>query len=208
MRILRSLPEFSPGQRIGLFGGSFNPAHAGHRAAALAAFKAAELDWIWWLLALQNPLKDPGETSDFNLRLEKARQIAGHPRFVVTELERDLTTHITAELIERLKPVFARARFVWIMGADSFASLHRWRRWEMLPASLPIIVIDRPGWTFRALASPAARRLSRFRHPGENVACIADYCPPAWAFLTVPLRRESSTAIRAGTVMELPTRSS
>lgn len=200
MHVPNDVPEFSPGQRIGLFGGSFNPAHSGHRAVALSALKTAELDWVWWLVAPQNPLKDPGTTGDFARRLEGALSIARHPRFVVTSLERTLQSRNTAETIARLKPVLDRGRFIWIMGADSFAGLHLWRRWQEIPRALPLLVVNRPGWIFRALSSPAARRLDGVRCPDECIATLADCRPPAWAFVTLPLREESSSAIRAGSV--------
>jgi nicotinate-nucleotide adenylyltransferase len=200
MLVAADVPEFSRGQRIGLFGGSFDPAHSGHHAVALEALKTANLDWIWWLVAPQNPLKDPGATGDFARRLEAARSIARHPRFVVTPVERALGSRNTAETISRLKPVLERGRFVWIMGADSFASLHRWRRWREIPDALPLLVVNRPGWVFRALSSPAARRLNAVRCPEQGVAGLADLCAPAWAFVTLPLREESSSAIRAGSV--------
>lgn len=206
MRLSQIVPAFSAGQRIGLYGGSFNPAHPGHHAVALEAFKTARLDWVWWLVAPQNPLKDPGTTGDFGRRMERAREVAAHPRFVVTGFERELGSTCTAETVAFLKPVLERGRFVWIMGADSFATLDRWRRWREIPAAMPLLVINRPGWTLRALSSPAARTLDAFRCPEEDAGRLADLRPPAWSFLTVPLRSESSSAIRAGAVMETPKR--
>lgn len=127
------LPQFSPGQRIGLYGGSFNPAHAGHYAAALEAFKSARLDWIWWFVSPQNPLKDPTHTEDFRERMALARTIAAHPRFMVSDFEKRVGSRMTAETLHALKPVLNRGKFVWIMGADSLAGLHHWRRWKELP---------------------------------------------------------------------------
>jgi nicotinate-nucleotide adenylyltransferase len=200
MRERARFPHFSPGQRIGLYGGSFNPAHAGHYAAALEALKSARLDFVWWLVSPQNPLKDPAHTEDFRERTALARTIAAHPRFVVTDLEQRIGSRMTAKTLHALKPVLRRGRFVWIMGADSLAGLHQWRRWKELPRTLPLLVIDRPGWTFRALSSPAARFLARWRIRESDAALLADLRPPAWVFLTLPLRKESSTAIRSGTV--------
>jgi nicotinate-nucleotide adenylyltransferase len=200
MRERTRFSHFSPGQRIGLYGGSFNPAHAGHYAAALEALKSARLDFVWWLVSPQNPLKDPAHTEDFRERMALARTIAAHPRFVVTDLEKRIGSRMTAETLHALKPVLHRGRFVWIMGADSLAGLHQWRRWKELPRTLPLLVIDRPGWTFRALSSPAARFLARWRIRESDAALRPDLRPPAWVFLTLPLRKESSTAIRNGTV--------
>lgn len=189
-------PPFSPGQRIGLFGGSFNPPHEGHRAVALQAAKALGLDWVWWLVAPQNPLKNPEETGKYDERLRQTRRIARHPRFVVTDLERQLSTRTTAALLAKLRPVLARGRFVWVMGADSFAGLHEWNDWTFLPEMLPLAVVTRPGYSIRALRSPASLRYSAFRVPTAEARRLAGLAAPAWCFLPMPLRRESSTALR------------
>jgi nicotinate-nucleotide adenylyltransferase len=194
------LPPFSRGQRIGLYGGSFNPAHSGHYAVALEALKSARLDWIWWLVSPQNPLKDPSLTEDFSERLAITRSIASHPRFIVTDIEKTIGSRMSAETLENLKPLFRQARFIWIMGADSLAGLHHWRHWRQLPKTLPLLVIDRPGWTFRALSSPAAGVLRPSRLKENEAHLLPELKPPAWVFLTLPLRKESSTAIRNGTV--------
>jgi nicotinate-nucleotide adenylyltransferase len=184
------------GRRIGLFGGSFNPAHAGHLAVALTALKALKLDAVWWLVSPQNPLKDPRETDDFTERLTAARKIAHHPRFLVTDLEKHLGTRNTAQTLAKLKPMLARGKFVWIMGADSFAGLHRWNRWRDIVKALPLAVIDRPGHSLKAMSSPAARLMAKHRLPRRSAAQLAATKPPAWVFLSLPLRKESSTAIR------------
>jgi nicotinate-nucleotide adenylyltransferase len=194
------LPRFSEGQRIGLFGGSFNPAHSGHYAAAIEALKSAKLDWVWWLVSPQNPLKDPKHTEDFSERLAITRSIATHPRFVVTDFEKIIGSRMTAETLQALRPLFRKGKFVWIMGADSFASLHRWRRWREVPQTLPLLIINRPGWTFRALSSPAALAYGHARIAESEAPLLAVLKPPAWTFLTLPLRKESSSAIRKRTV--------
>jgi len=187
------------GLAIGLFGGSFNPPHAGHRAIAEAALKRLRLDAVWWLVSPQNPLKDPAETSDFAQRFAATRAIARHPRFVVSGLEGAIGTRTTAGLLKRMGPVIARGSFVWIMGADSFAGLNRWNEWRRLPETLPLAVFDRPGATMAALSSPAAQRYERWRIPEHDAAILPFMRPPAWVFLTLPRRNESSTALRSAT---------
>jgi nicotinate-nucleotide adenylyltransferase len=189
-------PLFGEGQRIGLFGGSFNPAHKGHRAVALYALKRFELDWVWWLVAPQNPLKDASETGEYAERLAYTRLVARHPRFVVTDLEKQLGARYTAATLRAMAPLLAKARFVWILGADSFADLHRWHDWLKIPATVPLAILARPGYSLRALASPAAIRFQRQRLRTANPALLAKSAPPAWMFLAMPLRPESSTAIR------------
>ncbi len=192
------LPPFD-GLAIGLFGGSFNPPHSGHRAIAEAALKRLRLDAVWWLVSPQNPLKDPRETSDYARRFAATEAMARHPSFIVIGVESAIGTRTTAGLLNRMAPVLARGRFVWIMGADSFAGLDRWNDWQRLPESLPLAVFDRPGATLAALSSPAARRYACRRIPERDAASLACLAPPAWAFLTLPRRTESSTALRRAT---------
>ena len=189
-------PAFGEGQRIGLFGGSFNPAHYGHYMVALYALKKLQLDWVWWLVSPQNPLKDPGETGEYAARLAYTKQIARHPRFVVSDIEKRMGSRATAETLAGLAPLLARAHFVWIMGADSFADLHRWHDWLEIPAALPLAVLARPGYSLRALGGPAATRFDNAQVPTDLAPQLPAMKTPAWCFIPMPLRPESSTAIR------------
>ena len=189
-------PPFGLRQRIGLFGGSFNPAHRGHRAVALYALKRLQLDWVWWLVSPQNPLKDPAETDEFATRLKRARLIARHPRFIVTGIEKALGTRTTAAMLARLSAMLRRGRFVWIMGADSFANLHHWHDWTDIAETLPLAVLARPGYSVRALNGPAAQRYGARRVGLEQAQRLPFRRAPAWVFIPMPLRGESSTAIR------------
>ena len=190
-------PPFGTGQRIGIFGGSFNPAHYGHYMVALYALKRLKLDWVWWLVSPQNPLKDSRETGEYGARLAYTRRIAGHPRFIVTDLEKRMGSRTTAETLVALAPVLRRAKFVWIMGADSLANLHNWNDWNEIPETLPLAVLARPGYSIRALSGRAAIRYEEARLPTAAAASLPGSGPPAWVFLQMPLRPESSTAIRA-----------
>lgn len=191
------LPPFEAGQRIGLFGGSFNPAHQGHVMVALYALKRLRLDWVWWLVTPQNPLKSNAETAAYDERLEQTAQMADHPRFRVTDLEAQIGSRNTAQTLAALAPALKRGKFVWLMGADSFRDLHHWHDWTKIAETLPLAVLARPGYTIRALQSPAALRFAQNRLPLEQLADLPGHQPPAWAFIPMPLRRESSTAIRA-----------
>jgi nicotinate-nucleotide adenylyltransferase len=184
------------GRRIGLFGGSFNPAHEGHASLAREALRRLDLDQVWWMVSPQNPLKDPRDTGDFAERFAAAKAIACHPRMLVLDIEARLDSRTTAETFRKLAPVFRRGRFVWIMGADSFAGLHRWNDWRVIPEALPLAVFARPDFCQKALASPTARVFARYRVPESACRRLPDLPPPAWAFLRMRLRRESSSAIR------------
>jgi nicotinate-nucleotide adenylyltransferase len=188
------LPPFGPGQRIGLFGGSFNPAHRGHYMVALYALKRLQLDWVWWLVSPQNPLKDPSITDEYGKRLAYTKRIAKHPCFKVTDFEMQAGTRYTEETLEKIKAQSGDAQFVWIMGADSLASLHRWHHWLDIIDMVPFAVLARPGYNMRAMGGVAAKRLQ-----GQRVAepsAVVSAKRPAWTFVTMPLRKESSTAIR------------
>jgi nicotinate-nucleotide adenylyltransferase len=188
------LPPHGSGQRIGLFGGSFNPAHRGHYMVALYALKHLQLDWVWWLVSPQNPLKDPAIIDEYGKRLAYTKRIANHPRFVVTDIEQQMHTRYTEETLQRLKQLAGDTKFVWIMGADSLASLHRWHHWQDIANTLPLAVLARPGYSIKALRGPAATKLATRRI--NSPAAVVGAKLPAWCFITMPLRKESSTAIR------------
>jgi nicotinate-nucleotide adenylyltransferase len=190
------LPPFGRGQRIGLFGGSFNPAHHGHRMVALYALKRLKLDWVWWLVSPQNPLKDTRETGEYSARLSYARKIARHPRFVVTDLENQIHARNTDQTLLAMTNALKSAHFVWIMGADSFKDLDRWKNWTRIVKTLPLAILARPGYSMRALGGQAANRYAWARIPNEQASTLATREPPAWVFISMPLRKESSTAIR------------
>ncbi len=189
-------PPFSEGQRIGLYGGSFNPAHAGHLAVAKSAIRRLGLHKVWWLVSPQNPLKDADDTADYAKRLAETRALARHPRMDVTDIEQQAGSTCTADTLDAMQPLLRRGRFVWIMGADSFAELHRWRHWQTIPETVPLCVFDRPGYGLKALSCPAATRYADARIDAPAVASLPDYAAPAWSFVSWPLRPESSTAIR------------
>jgi nicotinate-nucleotide adenylyltransferase len=190
------LPPFGRGQRIGLFGGSFNPAHEGHRMVALYALRRLQLDWVWWLVSPQNPLKDTKETGEYSQRVAHTQVIAKHSRFVVTDIEKQIESRNTSQTLLAMHNAFKQAHFVWIMGADSFRDLDGWKRWNFIAESLPLAVLARPGYSMRALGSQAANRYAGFRVPNEQSGVLARRKAPAWVFVSMPLRKESSTAIR------------
>ncbi len=191
------LPPHGSGQRIGLFGGSFNPAHEGHRQVALYAMKRLKLDWVWWLVSPQNPLKDPRETGDYAKRLAQTKLLAHHPRFVVSDIEKQIGSRNTAQTLRTLRAL-SDAKFVWIMGADSLANLHHWHQWTQIVEGVTLAVLARPGYSIRALDSKTALRYRDKRISNDRPQILAGKLPPHWAFISMPLRKESSSAIRAG----------
>jgi nicotinate-nucleotide adenylyltransferase len=183
--------------RIGLLGGSFNPAHEGHRHVAELARRRLRLDQVWLLVSPGNPLKPGTGMAPLAVRLASARRIAEGRRIVATAIEAGLGTRYTADTLRALRRRFPRARFVWLMGADNLEQLPRWRRWREIAASMPFAVVPRPTYNHRALASLAARRLRRSRRAACVAPVLAGMAPPAWVFLPAPQHAASASAIRA-----------
>jgi nicotinate-nucleotide adenylyltransferase len=196
--IVPGLPASLGGRRVGLLGGSFNPAHEGHLHISRVARARLRLDAVWWLVSPQNPLKSAADTAAQDARIERARALTAGDRFIrVTGAETELGIRNTIDLARTLRVRYGRARLVWLMGADNLAGFHLWKDWRGIAALLPIAVIDRPGFRHAAVASKAARVLAPFRWPEEAAIRLADAAPPAWVLLRGPLSHESSTAIRA-----------
>lgn len=189
-------PAVADGMRIGLMGGSFNPPHAGHVAVARAALRRLDLDRVWLLVSPGNPLKSNHDLGRLADRLAAVRQLAHDPRIIATDIECRLGSAYTVDTLTALRRRHPRVRFVWIMGADSLANFHRWREWRRIASLAPMAIVDRPGWRFRALASPAARTLAGGRIREQDAATLTRRRPPAWTFLTVPLSPLSSTELR------------
>jgi nicotinate-nucleotide adenylyltransferase len=190
------LPRAASGLRIGLYGGSFNPAHAGHRHVSIMALKRLRLDRIWWIVTPGNPLKERGELAPTALRVTDARRVAAHPRIDVTSFEEAIGARYTIDTLAFLRRRFPGVRFVWIMGADNLATFHRWRGWRAIAGLMPIAVVDRPGWTLKATRARAAEALASSRVDEEGAAMLADRVPPAWVFLHGPRSFLSSSALR------------
>ncbi|MEA1831781.1 nicotinate-nucleotide adenylyltransferase [Methylobacterium durans] len=182
--------------RIGLYGGSFNPAHEGHRHVCLTALRRLRLDRIWWLVTPGNPLKDRGDLAPLDERAERARAVARDPRITVTTVEAEIGSRFTRDTLRFLVGRRPGIRFVWIMGADSLATFHRWKGFGDIAALVPIAVIDRPGFTLAAPAARAASVLARYRVPEREAPRLASMTPPAWIYLHGPRSDLSSTAIR------------
>lgn len=190
------LPFAPPGAKIGLLGGSFDPAHEGHVHITEAALRRFGLDRIWWLVSPGNPLKAHGP-APLDQRIAWARDIMRNPRVEVTGIEAMLGTRMTRDTIAGLQRLYPGVRFVWLMGADNLVQFDRWEHWQDIAARVPIGVIARPGWRMPARFSRAARMLWRDRLPESRARQLALAPPPAWVMINVPLNELSSSAIRA-----------
>jgi nicotinate-nucleotide adenylyltransferase len=197
MSDITALPPFGSGLRVGLFGGSFNPIHDGHRLVAEQCLKRLALDAVWLLVSPGNPLKDHSELAPLETRVRAARELTANPRINVTGVEAAHSFRYTIDTLEWLVAACPDTRFVWIMGADNLSQFDRWERWQDIAALMPIAVYARPGSAFRATVSKAATALKQKRLPEAEAEALANRDPPAWVYLHGITSPQSSSAIRA-----------
>lgn len=184
-------------RRIGLLGGSFNPAHDGHRHISLIALHRLGLDEVWWLVSPQNPLKPTKGMASLARRMASAQAVARHPRIRVSDIEQRLGTRFTVDTVRALKRRYPDVAFVWLIGADNLSQMPAWKSWQTLFRLVPVAVFARPTYSLKALAGQAARRFAANRLPERQARRLAQHQPPAWVFLRIRLHPASATAIRA-----------
>lgn len=191
-----NFPLAFAGQSIGLLGGSFDPPHQGHVAITRAALRGFGLDRVWWLVSPGNPLKAHGPMP-MEQRIAAARQLLHDPRVVITGIERQLGTRMTADTIAALQRHYPGVRFVWLMGSDNLMQFNRWDRWREIAARVPIGVLSRPGTQLAARRARAAQILADYRVPATQARRLALMPPPAWAMIDLPRNPASSSVLRA-----------
>ncbi len=184
------------GLKVGLLGGSFNPAHEGHLHVTRMCLRALDLNRVWWLVSPQNPLKSDKGMAPFDKRFASAEKMARDPRICVSDIEARLGTRYTADTLATLAGRFPQVRFVWLMGADNMIQLPRWSRWRDIVATVPIAVYPRPGFTLKARLSPAAMALRDVTLDASDAALLPSLAAPAVVFLEGPESPQSATSIR------------
>ncbi len=184
-------------KRIGLLGGSFNPAHKGHLHLSQTACERLGLDEVWWLVSPQNPLKSTHDMAPFAERVTRAATVAAaDSRIVVSEIEREMGTRYTIDTLRQLRARFPQNRFVFLLGADNFIQLPQWRQWTSIFRTVPIAIFPRPSYSYRALTGRAAKRFARFKVPDVRAYRLAERRAPAWVFVGMAPDATSATRIR------------
>ena len=184
-------------KRIGLLGGSFNPAHRGHRQVSLAALRALDLDEVWWLVSPGNPLKDSADMAPYGARLSSAKKTARGAPIRVSDFEVRSGTRYSVDTLRELLRQHPGHRFIWLMGMDILPNFHLWRDWRQIARLVPIAVMPRPGYDAAARAARAMGWLGRFVRPSSQARHWTEWSSPAIFFLRLPTDRTSATALRA-----------
>jgi len=190
------MPYVASGMRIGLYGGSFNPPHQGHKLVAEQALKTFQLDQVWWMVTPGNPLKNNQMLKPLSMRLDASQALIQNPRIHVTAFEASIKTRFSVETIAHILRKNSQVHFIWIMGADGLASFHQWRRWRTIAAIIPLAIIDRPGYSFSVLSSQAVQCLSHFRLREKEALSLPFQAAPCWCFIHGRRISLSSTYLR------------
>jgi len=187
-------------QKIGLLGGSFNPAHAGHLYISETALRSLGLDQVWWLVSPQNPLKSGTDMAQYDARIGFAKKLAVSPHIHVSDFEKTIGETYTANTIAKLKQRYPNKKFVWLMGADNLVQIPKWYHWQKIFNQVPIAVFDRPGYCFKALSGKAANIFKHARRyptgQGRPMLNFAAKTGPKWVFISHTKHKLSSTYIR------------
>lgn len=185
-------------KKIGLLGGSFNPAHEGHLYISQKAIELLALDEVWWILSPQNPLKDKRTIWPYEERLETVNQlIHDQPNIIVSEVESAIGSQYTVDTLAHLTKEHPNIQFVWLMGEDNLYNFHRWHRWQEIAKTMPIAVLAREVKIKESehdgLLSPTytSQQVS-----AKDAATLVEKKAPAWIFLPIKHHPLSSTAIR------------
>ena len=192
----QGFPIARPGMRIGILGGSFDPAHRGHALITREALRRFGLDQVWWMVSPGNPLKQEGPAPMAH-RLAQAGQVMRDPRVKITDIEARLGTRFTADTLTHLQALYRGVHFVWLMGADNMVQFDQWDHWRDIMNRVPVGVLARPGWRMPGRTARAARIYAQAELPERAAHALADAQTPAWAFVNIPMSPLSSSAIRA-----------
>jgi len=194
--IIGDRESVSPNQKIGILGGSFNPAHEGHLSISKIALQRLNLDVVWWIISPRNPLKKYDILYDFEDRVSSAEKVIDTNHISISNLEKNAQIKYTIGTVEYLNTRYFGTKFVWIMGADNLKNFHRWREWDKLALTVPIAIIDRPSSSLDVTSSLFANKYRKYRVDEADAQNLANKKKPAWVFLHSKLNDQSSSQLR------------
>jgi len=188
------LPISDSNIRVGLLGGSFNPAHSGHIHISLNAIELLNLDYVIWLVSPQNPLKYDMRDS-LDRRMSYAKLIARNDKIIISDVEKFFHNTYTADTIRILQNIYPRIKFIWMMGADNMIQIHRWHNWRDIFDSLFVAVFDREEYANEVLASEAAK-CYKMSNLSLNNFKKNELSSGSWYFFRIHKSPLSSTVLR------------
>ena len=149
--------------KIGILGGTFDPAHKGHLIISRIAKKKNKLNYIIWSITQKNPFKKPSKIN-IEDRIKISKKITKKDRFIKIEfLEHKINSKKTIDSIRFLKKINTTLNIFFIMGADNLIKFHKWDQWKEIVKLAKILVFDRQGYKSRSLVSIAAKKIPRNR---------------------------------------------
>lgn len=182
--------------KIGLLGGSFNPAHEGHIYISEQALRLFGLDEIWWLVTPQNPLKKMKTNDTLIKRLNFAKKLVKNSKIRIDSVENKYKNNFTANTLKNIINRYKGTKFIWLMGADNLDEFHKWYQWQTIYSIIPIAVFDREYYSYSVFNSIAGKRYFNKLHKTKNSQSIFKSKLPSWRFLRIHKNSLSSTKIR------------
>tara|TARA_B100000674_G_scaffold25249_1_gene17679 strand:+ start:71 stop:589 length:519 start_codon:yes stop_codon:yes gene_type:complete len=152
--------------RIGILGGSFDPAHKGHLSISKKAIKQFKLKKIIWAITAKNPLKKKSETSISDRIIGCKKIIKSNNLIKVKFYEKIIKSNKTIDLINYIKKK-TKSEIFFLMGADNLINFHKWHKWKLISQRCKILVFDRHGYKKKSLNSISFKRLN-----GKNLNFI------------------------------------
>ncbi len=188
-------------KKIGLLGGSFNPAHEGHLHISLEALRILKLDEIWWLVSPQNPLKATNEMASFEERFASAQHITKDYNDIIkiSDFEKQNNTNRTYDTLVALHNKNPEFCFIWLMGADNLINFDKWYKWQDIFNISRIAIFDRDNHKKTALRSKASLLLKNSLLKKGEESLLSERSLPAWCFLDIEKHSASSTKLRKKT---------
>jgi nicotinate-nucleotide adenylyltransferase len=183
-------------RKVGILGGSFNPAHAGHIHISNTARTLLGIDEVWWLVAPQNRLKSSVDMENFDKRLSYARLLTNGISYIkVLDIEEKNKLYASYMTINFLNSKSQRVKFIWLMGSDILDNFNNWLYPDSIAKKMYVAVVSRPNFSSSFLNTPQKTKLGKRLKNSKNKTIFLRK-KPVWVFLKNRLLSISSSEIR------------